>query len=118
MQRDDHRLDGETVVRPEAEFLEPVGSGDNGVLEFESQQVANGVNQAPGDLAVAPPRGGVVNAPGHNRRQQTADNFRADAQGQRPLHKDLGTQVSGIDHAHHSQKRPEKLSTFPILSLE
>jgi hypothetical protein len=59
-----------------------------------------------------------VNSPGHDRRKQTPDSFRADAQGQRPLHEDLGSQVSGIEHAHHSQKKPEKPSTFPILSLE
>ena len=88
VQRDDHGLDGQAVVRPEAEFLEPVGAGDNGVLELEPRQVADRLDQPPGDLAVASPRGGVVDSPGHDRRQQPADDFRADAQGQRPLHED------------------------------
>ena len=97
--------------KPSAEETTECSSSSRGSVPMTS-------NQAPGDLAIAGPCDGIVNASADNCREQATDEFRANIQGERPLHEDFGSQVTGIDHGQSPKKRPEKPSTFPILSLE
>ena len=98
VQGDQHRLDRQAVVRPEAELLEPVDGRRHLAVRRQARQRPDRVAQEAGDLEGAPPGLRIVDAPPQEGRAEPADREPIRPQPKGVRHQGFGVQVAGVQH--------------------
>ena len=98
VQGDQHRLDRQAVVRPEAELLEAVDGRRHLAVRCQAWQRPDGVAQEAGDLEGPPPGFRVVDTPSQEGRAEPADRQPIRPQPKGLRHEGFGVQVAGVQH--------------------